>query len=406
MNTIAIIGGGASGMMAAIFAARKGAKVLLLEQNDRLGKKILVTGNGRCNYTNTYQDTSCYRSEQPNFITQVLDQFPAEKVIAFFRELGIYPKDRNGYLYPYSDQASAIRDVLEQEVYRLGVDVRTGISCTGIQKTNERFSLQTSHGSLTVDQVILCNGSKAAPSTGSDGSGYTLARQLGHQIIPVLPALCALHCTGKHFRAIAGVRAQGKVSLFVDGELTAADTGELQLTAYGISGIPVFQISRYASKALYEQKEVVAMLDFLPEYSVDKVKILLKERAKRQPEKTAEQFFTGLFHEKLATVWLKFAKIKKEKLCGNFTDADIQRLAWMIKEFKSPVIKTNSYEQAQICCGGVDTTQINPETMESRLVSGLYFAGELVDVDAICGGYNLTWAWASGYVAGRSAASA
>ena len=261
MNTIAIIGGGASGMMAAIFAVRKGAKVLLLEQNDRLGKKILVTGNGRCNYTNTYQDASCYRSEQPDFITRVLDQFPAEKVITFFRELGIYPKDRNGYLYPFSDQASAVRDVLEQEVYRLGVDVRTGISCTGIQKTNERFSLQTSQGSLTVDQVILCNGSKAAPSTGSDGSGYALAKQLGHQIIPVLPALCALHCTGKHFRAIAGVRAQGKVSLFVNSELTAADTGELQLTAYGISGIPVFQISRYASKALYEQKEVIAMLN-------------------------------------------------------------------------------------------------------------------------------------------------
>ena len=177
MNTIAIIGGGASGMMAAIFAARKGAKVLLLEQNDRLGKKILVTGNGRCNNTNTYQDASCYRSEQPDFITRVLDQFPVEKVIAFFRELGIYPKDRNGYLYPFSDQASAVRDVLEQEVYRLGVDVRTGISCTGIQKINERFSLQTSHGSLTVDQVILCNGSKAAPSTGSDGSGYALAKQ-------------------------------------------------------------------------------------------------------------------------------------------------------------------------------------------------------------------------------------
>ena len=386
MNTIAIIGGGASGMMAAIFAARKGAKIILLEQNDRLGKKILVTGNGRCNYTNTYQDTSCYRSDQPDFITQVLDQFPAEKVIAFFRELGIYPKDRNGYLYPYSDQASAIRDVLEQEVYRLGVDVRTGISCTGIQKTKDSFSLKTSQGSLTVDRVILCNGSKAAPSTGSDGSGYALAKQLGHQIIPVLPALCALHCTGKHFRTIAGVRVQGKVSLFVDGELTAADTGELQLTAYGISGIPVFH--------------------FLPEYSVDEVKVLLKERANRQPEKTAEQFFTGLFHEKLASVWLKFAKIKKEKLCGDFTDADIQRLTWMIKEFKSPVIKTNSYEQAQICCGGVDTTQINPETMESRLVPGLYFAGELVDVDAICGGYNLTWAWASGYVAGQSAASA
>ena len=199
------------------------------------------------------------------------------------------------------------------------------------------------------------------------------------------------------------MRAQGKVSLFVNSELTAADTGELQLTAYGISGIPVFQISRYASKALYEQKEVVAMLDFLPEYSVDEVKILLKERANRQPEKTAEQFFTGLFHEKLAAVWLKFTKIKKEKLCGDFTDADIQRLSWMIKEFKSPVIKTNSYEQAQICCGGVDVREVDAQTMESKKVKGLYFAGEILDVDGICGGYNLQWAWSSGAAAGKCA---
>ena len=241
MNTIAIIGGGASGMMAAIFVARKGAKVLLLEQNDRLGKKI-----------------SCYRSEQPDFITRVLDQFPVEKVIAFFRELGIYPKDRNGYLYPYSDQASAIRDVLEQEVYRLGIDVRTETSCTGIQKTKERFFLQTSQGSLTVNQVILCNGSKAAPSTGSDGSGYALAKQLGHQIISVLPALCALHCTGKHFRTIAGVRAQGKVSLFVEGELTAADTGELQLTAYES---PEF---RYSRSAVMHRKHYMSRRKLLP----------------------------------------------------------------------------------------------------------------------------------------------
>lgn len=403
MKTIAIIGGGASGMMAAISASGTGAKVLLLEQNDRLGKKILVTGNGRCNYTNTYQDASCYRSDQEEFPQTVLHQFPVEQIIRFFRELGIYPKDRNGYLYPYSDQASAVREVLEQEVLHLGIDVHTGVTCSGIQKQQDKFLLQTSQGKFPVDRVILCNGSKAAPSTGSDGSGYLLAKQMGHTIRPVLPALCALHCAGKQFRSLAGVRAQGSVSLYVDGEMVSSDTGELQLTAYGISGIPVFQVSRFAAKALYEKKEVVAMLDFLPEYSVEELKKALKERAKRHPEKTAEQFLVGLFHEKLVTVWLKFAKIKKDTCCGDFSDSDIQRLTWMIKEFKAPVVKTNTFEQAQICCGGVDTTQINPDTMESLLVSGLYFAGELVDVDGICGGYNLSWAWASGFVAGRAA---
>ena len=404
MKTIAIIGGGASGMMAAISASGKGARVLLLEHNDRLGKKLLVTGNGKCNYTNKIQNPSCYHSDNTHFFESVLEQFPADQIIQFFFELGIYPKDRNGYLYPYSDQACAVRDVLEQEVLHREIEVLSGIDCQDIQKRNGIFYLQTSQGTQTADRVILCNGSKAAPSTGSDGSGYRLAKNLGHNIIPVLPALCALHCTGKHFRSIAGVRAQGKVSIYINGVFASADCGELQLTAYGISGIPVFQVSRYAARALYEKKDVFAMLDFMPDYSIDELKVFLNERAMRQPKKTAEQFLTGLFHEKLAAVWLKFAKIKKEKPCGELTETEIQRLTWMIKEFKAPVIKTNSFEQAQICCGGVDTTQIHPQTMESRIVPGLYFAGELVDVDGICGGYNLTWAWASGYTAGTAAA--
>ena len=279
----------------------------------------------------------------------------------------------------------------------------------------QRFKVQTDKGTFSADKVILCAGSKAAPQTGSDGSGYALAKELGHSLVPVLPALVQLKCGGKFFKNLAGVRANGKVSLCVketgnnasSRQMTclAEDTGELQLTAYGISGIPVFQVSRYAARALYEKKEVFAYLDFMPEMSKEEFYSFLENRAKMRPEKTAEEFFTGLFHKKLADLWIKFAKIPKTKQAGEFTEQELRHLTWLIKEFKVAVTGTNSFDQAQICCGGVDTREVDEATLESKIVPGLYFAGELLDVDGICGGYNLTWAWSSGYVAGREAAS-
>ena len=421
MNKLAIIGGGASGMMAAISAASDGAKVILIEQKEMPGKKILVTGNGRCNYTNLYQAPECYRSDQPEFAWGILEQFPAEQAVEFFQQAGIFPKDRNGYLYPNSDQAASVREVLEMEVRRLGVELHTETVCKKILPVKQGFKVQTDKGTFSADKVILCAGSKAAPQTGSDGSGYALAKELGHSLVPVLPALVQLKCGGKFFKNLAGVRANGKVSLCVKEimsstrkQLTerqpvqmtclAEDTGELQLTAYGISGIPVFQVSRYAARALYEKKEVFAFLDFMPEMSKEEFYSFLENRAKTRPEKPAEEFFAGLFHKKLADLWIKFAKIPKTKQAGEFTEQELQHLTWLIKEFKVSVTGTNSFDQAQICCGGVDTREVNEATLESKIVPGLYFAGELLDVDGICGGYNLTWAWSSGYVAGREAA--
>ena len=415
MNKLAIIGGGASGMMAAISAASDGAKVILIEQKELPGKKILVTGNGRCNYTNLYQAPECYRSDQPEFAWGILEQFPAEQAVEFFQQAGIFPKDRNSYLYPNSDQAASVREVLEMEVRRLGVELHTETVCKKIIPVKQRFKVQTDKGTFSADKVILCAGSKAAPQTGSDGSGYALAKELGHSLVPVLPALVQLKCGGKFFKNLAGVRANGKVSLCVketgnnasSRQMTclAEDTGELQLTAYGISGIPVFQVSRYAARALYEKKEVFAYLDFMPEMSKEEFYSFLENRAKMRPEKTAEEFFTGLFHKKLADLWIKFAKIPKTKQAGEFTEQELRHLTWLIKEFKVAVTGTNSFDQAQICCGGVDTREVDEATLESKIVPGLYFAGELLDVDGICGGYNLTWAWSSGYVAGREAAS-
>ena len=314
-------------------------------------------------------------------------------------------KNRNGYIYPNSDQASAVLDAFRMELDRLGVDIRTGVACREIRPGKKGFTVLTDRQPVRADKVILCTGSKAAPVTGSDGSGYDLAKNLGHRILPVLPALTALQCEEKFFKSIAGVRVNGTVSIWSDGACIAKDTGELQITDYGISGIPVFQVSRYASKLLYAKKEVEAVLDFMPDFTEEQMYAFLRTRANTRPEKSAEMFLIGLFHKKLCDLWIRLVKIPRQKTSGDLTDDEIRRLSHMIKEFRVRIIGTNSYDKAQVCCGGVDTREIDQATLESVYVPGLYFAGEILDVDGMCGGYNLTFAWASGYAAGMAAAA-
>lgn len=406
MRTVAVIGGGASGMMAAVTAASEGARVILLEHKDRIGKKILSTGNGRCNFTNIHQEPICYHSEDPMFPWEVVERFNAQAVISFFLQLGVYSKNRNGYIYPNSDQASAVLDAFRMELDRLKVEIRTGVECREIRPGKKGFTVLTDQGPVRADRVILCAGSKAAPTTGSDGSGYDLAKKLGHRILPVLPALTALKCEEKFFKSIAGVRANGSVSIWSGGECIAKDTGEIQLTDYGISGIPVFQVSRYASKLLYEKKEMDAVLDFMPDFTKEQTNAFLRARAKTRPDKSAEMFLIGLFHKKLCDLWIRLSEIPRQRKAGELTEDEIARLTSLIKEFRVRVRETNPYDKAQVCCGGVDTREVNPETLESVYVPGVYFAGEILDVDGMCGGYNLTFAWASGYVAGKAASGA
>ena len=404
MRTVAVIGGGASGMMAAVTAASGGAHVILLEHKDRIGKKILSTGNGRCNFTNTHQEPICYHSEDSLFPWKVIEKFNAQAVISFFLQMGVYSKNRNGYIYPNSDQASAVLDAFRMELDRLKVEIRTGIECREIRPGKKGFTILTDQEPVRADRVILCAGSKAAPATGSDGSGYDLAKNLGHRILPVLPALTALKCEEKFFKSIAGVRANGSVSIWSDGECIAKDTGEIQLTDYGISGIPVFQVSRYASKLLYEKKETDAVLDFMPDFTKAQTNAFLRARAQTRPDKSAEMFLIGLFHKKLCDLWIRLSKISRQRKAGELTADEIACLTDLIKDFRVRIRETNSYDKAQVCCGGIDTREVDPETLESVYVPGLYFAGEILDVDGMCGGYNLTFAWASGYAAGRSAA--
>ena len=272
-----------------------------------------------------------------------------------------------------------------------------------IPKKN-RFVIRTGNGNVTADRVILAAGSKAAPVTGSDGSGYAIAKKMGHRIVPVLPALVQLKCKGKFFQSIAGVRIQGCVSLYVDGDCVCRDTGEIQLTQYGISGIPVFQVSRFAAKALYNKQEVTAVLNFMPQMSEEEFTVFLAERARLRPQKTAEEFLTGLFHKKMIALWVKCSRISKEKPVGTYSEEELRTLVRLIQQFEVNVEGTNSFEQAQVCCGGVSTEEVKEDTLESSYVPGVYFAGEILDVDGICGGYNLQWAWSSGWIAGREAA--
>lgn len=420
---IVIIGGGASGLVAGITAARLGRKVTLVEHMDRVGKKILSTGNGRCNITNLHMEESCYRCDEKSFPMKVIEGFGVDETLAFFKGLGVEGKNRNGYIYPCSDQASAVLEVLLWEASHLGVKILTSCKVEKIEAVREKsreresgteekafcYKIHTSQGVVQGDALILATGSKAAPSTGSDGSGYVLAKELGHHIIKPLPALVQLRCQGNVYKQMAGIRTEAKVTLHenhLSGTVLGEERGELQLTDYGLSGIPVFQISRFASKALDQKKRVVVAVDFLPSWENSESFGILKKRAGDLKEKTVEEMFIGLLNKKLASVLIKLSGVIPSKKAGELTGKELGRLLSQLKSYEAIVMGVNPFANAQVCCGGVDTREIEASTMESRIKKNLYLTGELLDVDGICGGYNLQFAWSSGVLAGRAAAGA
>ncbi len=399
MSGIYIIGGGASGLFAAIWAARRNRKVTVIEHKDKPGKKILATGNGKCNYTNLVQETECYRSDNPAFAPEVLKSFDVKKTIDFFQEIGVYPHERNGYLYPNSGQASSVLEVLLLEAERLQVKIECG---THVKSINRNLTIFTDKGEFQADRVLLAAGGMANPALGSDGSGLQLASALGHRIIKPLPALVQLRAKDKYFKTLSGVRTEAEVSLYTGRKLLAKEKGEILFADYGVSGIPVMQVSRYAAKALSEGKEVFLVLDFFPALSKDEIKNILAGRLNRNPRETIEEAFIGFLNKKLAYTALRESKVDVSLTLGQLREEQLERLALRLKEWKISISETNSFEQAQVTAGGVDTLQIDPSTMESKLVKGLFFAGEIVDVDGTCGGYNLQWAWSSGFAAGNN----
>lgn len=402
---IAIIGAGAAGMTAAISAARSGAKVVLIEHMDRVGKKILATGNGKCNYTNEDQVLERYRGDHPEFILPVMEQFGVEKTVAFFQELGIYPKVKNGYYYPASEQAASVLDVLRMELAYLKVSVFLACELKKITKKDNFFVTDTNQGQIISKKLLFSTGLKASPKTGSDGSAIPYIEKFGHHFKDVVPALVQLQGKQPFFKALAGIRAEINANLYINDAYVTSERGELQLTDYGVSGIPIFQLSRFASKALKRKEPVKILLDFAPQLGGKELFRLLEERMHQNgKDKTVAEALVGLFNRKLIDVLLKEAQIPAGEKAFSVKKAELSRLGKTIKEFRVDIIGTKSFEQAQVCAGGVATEEVHPQTLESKLVKGLYFAGEVLDIDGTCGGYNLQWAWSSGYVAGRQAA--
>lgn len=403
-RTVVVIGGGAAGMTAAVAAAGNGADVTIIEHKDRVGRKLLATGNGRCNYTNADMKTGYFRGTDLEIVPAVLSQFDEKKTLAFFEKLGIVPKSKNGLYYPKSEQASAILDVLRMELASLGVRILLEREVKSAVREQGGFSVTTQKEKIRCDRLVIAAGGKASPSSGSDGSGYLLARSFGHTIVPVVPALVQLRSKADLFRTVAGVRTDAKVTAFVDGSYCAEDTGELQLTDYGLSGIPVFQISRYISVGLSRKQKAAVCIDFLPDMEEEEAKAFFWKRKAAAKQKTAEEFLIGIFNKKLAVFLLKQAGIRPSEKTGKLSEKQMQKFVACCKRFEVPIEKTNPFEQAQVCAGGVKTTELIYDTMESRYVPGLYFAGEILDIDGMCGGYNLQWAWATGTIAGAHAA--
>lgn len=406
---VAVIGGGAAGLTAAVWAARSGAQVTVIEHTDRVGKKILSTGNGRCNLTNARMEEEHYYCGESGFVAEVLRQFSWKDTLRWFSSMGVLCKARmETYYYPVSDQASAVLDALRLEVERLGVSVLTEWKTESIRTERKKgrllFWVCSGKEKLCFDAVVLACGSRAAPNTGSDGSGYALAAALGHSVIKPLPALVQLRCQGNYYKALAGIRTEAKLTLVVDGKQERTEEGELQITDYGLSGIPVFQMSRFAARALDERKKVQVIVDFLPFMGKEETRVFLRERLAALGWRRGEDFFTGVVNKKLALILLKMAGIRPDDTMENCTKRQRELLFRGLKEYEALVSSVNAFSHAQVCCGGVDAAQVDAHTLESRLVPGLFFAGEILDVDGRCGGYNLQWAWSSGKVAGSRAA--
>lgn len=416
MNRILVVGGGASGLTAAIFAARNGNKVKILEHKDRVGKKILMTGNGRCNLTNMSDFHGKYYSSDEESLKKIYDtlvRFDAKDTRAFFEDMGLYTKEkRDGGVYPVSEQAAVVLDTLRDACEKLGVQTITGCEVQSIRPKKNGGAVEAMRVredgkkeqlELPYDKLILAAGGKAAPVSGSDGSGFQLARGIGHRIIKPLPALVQLRCEGNFFKAVAGVRAQAGLTLYIDGKQAACEEGELQLTDYGISGIPVFQFSRMAARALDDKRTCEADINFLTYVAQKDRDFFVRKNADVQSYgyKTVEGLLSGMVHKKLAATICRKNKIGAGTRVSEAGEKAVRRCIYELFSFRVRIISTNSFENAQVCSGGVPLCEVNND-FASKLCKDVYIVGELLDCDGICGGYNLQWAWATGAIAGRS----
>lgn len=411
MNT-AIIGGGFAGMIAAIVSSQNGDEVTIFEHMPRMGKKLLLTGSGKCNISNTDMDISHFHASDEGLVARVLSKCPPEDTLDFFEKLGLVIKDRNGYLYPYSEQASAVLDVLRFAIRDMGVDVLTDTDIRSVVKieqgsereVEDKFVVVTNQGRYSFDKVIICTGSSANRNTGSDGSGYDLVKAFGHTIVKPLPALTSLTCEDTFFPSIAGIRTRADVRLYdvthdeKAGDFLGHETGELQLVKSGISGIPVFNLSFMAVRALDEGKKIRAVIDLMPDMPDAELTSMLTDRLANIPDRSLEEMFIGILAKPLGICICKRCGLDLRRKCSSLNEKEIKELSVAVKSFDATVTGSGGLDNSQVAQGGVSLSEVTDD-LESRHVSNLFFAGEILDVNGDCGGYNLQWAASSAMVA-------
>ena len=397
---VLVIGGGAAGMMAALTAAENGHAVTLLERQGRVGRKLMATGNGRCNLTNHHVSPAHYHGETPDSCRHALAAIDVGSTLLYFAGLGLLTTaEDSGRVYPFSNMAGSVLDVLRFALENSGIDLRTGCVVTGIKKKGNTFLVRTESGEeFTADRVILAAGGAAGGKVGGVMDGYQLAKGLGHHRTALYPSLVQIRTDPTYPRALKGVKAEAAVTIRRGGEVLAQNRGEVLFTEYGVSGPVIFDISRTAATG---GDGLTVTLDLFPDWAPREVLDWLRQRRQSAGDREAGTLLTGALHSRLGQMVCKAAGFTNQRAAG-LSDGDLRRIAAQVKGFTLPITGVCGFDQAQVTAGGLRCGEFDPRTMESRLVPGFYACGEVLDIDGDCGGYNLQWAWSSGHAAGAA----
>lgn len=405
-HDVIVIGGGASGVIASLVASDLGVDLGIVEGEKRILRKVLITGNGRCNISNqkiSYPFVN-FHSNNPKFFQNILQKFTVKDTIDLFNFYGLpITTLEEGKMYPNSLQASSVVDILLMNLEERNIPIYLENKVKSIKKQDNYFIIETNNNHFKSKKVLLSCGGKAKPQTGSDGSMYEIIKKLGHKIIKPEPSIVQLKLAYDNLKAISGVRFDCLAKVIVNKEIKRQEFDEVLFTDYGISGPAVLQLSRHASLGVASNKEVKILLDLFPHLQEDELLNLLEMRFSLFSQRTIYQCLIGLIHKKLIVALLKDLQVESiHKTCYSFTHQEIIKLTKLLKNWEFNCSGTNGFDNAQTTIGGVDTKEVNSETLESKIVKGLYFSGEILDVDGDCGGFNLQWAWSSGYIAGKS----
>lgn len=402
MKKVIVIGGGASGLTASIYAS-KNNDVLLIEKNNNLGKKILVTGSGKCNYFNSDFTIKHFSSENIELLDQIINNENINRINNFFESLGLVSRIRDGYYYPYSNQAISIQNSLLTTIKNHNIKVLTNTVVIDIKYENNIYIVETNNGEYEADNIILATGSRAFYDDMDADIGYKILKKFNHHIIKPLPGLVGLKGNESYFKEWNGIRADVKVSLYEQNNLIKEEVGEIQLTNYGVNGICILQLSNYAVRLLDNKKKIhlsINFLDFLNIKDKDSFINYFNKRNSSLNNRTISELFDTILNYKLSNLILKLSKIDLNRSYDSLSSLELNTLINNMISFRLDIIGANSYKEAQTVTGGVDISLINLKTMESKIQKGLYVCGELLDINGECGGYNLGLAWITGIISG------